>query len=292
MNQRKFNDLEIDILAFLLKNGEQRFIQIAEALFPQHAKNFNQDENHFKVVLVRTLDGLRSDDGYVEKKIKSPRNVCYNIPEQKRAEVEKIVKRYRNLKEIEALSDEEIEELLEENKKRALLRMIEEEFLPFEAVVEKLQQLGFDMTKEENLSKLSSFSVDALPNVTPDDIELKLIPVSKFEKLKDFFGDPPVFHNISEIPYPLLEKYIPIETLRCWKLLTPEPLQGYYIIGAFKVAIKLEKEIYEKDKWWNNLPQSLYEKFFMENQRKKSEGQRQKPFFALIIKKIEDVIEP
>jgi len=256
MSRKQFSDLEIDVLAFLLKKGEQRFVQIAKALFPQHAKSFGKDENHFKVALVRKLDALK-EDGYVEKKIKSSKNVCYNIPEQKREEVEKIVRRYHNLKEIETLSDEEIEKLVKENKRlKRLNRIMELEqlhVLPLQAVLKKLEQMGFNseelypnfyVEKTKNgerhhygsRRKITNFAGGAFfDDFKPEDIEIILEPAHKYKDPKDFLT------QIAE----------EIEYGPEWIVLTEEPVKGYYILGAYKELLQLYQEEFEFEwlKW-------------------------------------------
>jgi DNA-binding PadR family transcriptional regulator len=221
MSKRKFSDLEIDVLAYLLKTGERRFFQIDEVLFPQHAKSFNQDENHFKVALVRTLDGLR-ENGYIEKKIKSPKNVCYNILEQKREEVEKIVRHYRNLKEIETLSDEEIEKLLKENKRLKRLnriRELESQPLIGNILVSKIDELGLGINNYEFLMRS--------PNIIwmhrcPDDIPDIIVELTP------------------EIKHPPIAS--PEDFERGWKLLGYVSSKKLYVYAIYKELLELYKE--------------------------------------------------
>ena len=221
MSKRRFNDLEIDVLAYLLKTGERRFFQIAEALFPQHAKSFNQDENHFKVVLVRKLDALR-DDGYIEKNIKSPKNVCYNIPEQKRGEVEKIVRRHRNFSTIETLSDEEIQKLIEENKKLKRLnriRELESEPLIGNVLVSKIDKLGLEINSYEFLMRSPNIIwYRRCPDDTPD-IIVELTP------------------KVKHPPVAFLEDFE-----RGWKLLGYVSSKNLYIYAIYKELLELYKE--------------------------------------------------
>jgi hypothetical protein len=278
MSKRKFDDLEIDVLGFLLKKGEQRFVKIAEALFPQYAKSFRDDENHFRVALVRKLDVLRGE-GYIEKKIESPKSVCYNIPEQKRGEVEKIVRRHRNLKAIESLSDEDIEKLIEENKKLKRITRIREledfPFLPLTAVIKKLLTLGFKIEDfyekrhlyssdpaykhlREKMPKHIAVSPDNLHSYftgfnelfskndyefSLDEIEIKLIPASEVNGVTFVDEDNKKTrkqHILTE--FEVGRKYGP-----GWVILTQKPIKGYYIIGAYKELLQLYEEQFNEE---------------------------------------------
>jgi hypothetical protein len=276
MSERDFGDLEIDVLTFLLQKGEQRFVQIAEALFPQHTKSFRDDENHFRVVLVRKLDALK-EDGYIKKKIKSSKNVCYNISERKREEVEKTVRRHRKLKLIKSLSDEEIERLIEDNKKLKRLNRIRElegfPFLPLTAVIKKLLTLGFsiedfydkrhlyssDPYYKHLLGKMPEYitvSPDNLHNYfrgfgelfskpdsefSPDEIEIKLVPTSEVDGVTFCNGDKTgKQHILTE--FEVARKYGP-----GWVILTDRPIKGYYIIGAYKELLQLYEEHFNEE---------------------------------------------
>jgi hypothetical protein len=276
MSKGELGDLEIDILAYLLKTGEQRFVQIAEALFPQHAKSFGDDENHFRVVLVRKLDALK-EDGYIKKKIKSSKNVCYNISERKREEIEKTIRRHRKLKLIKSLSDEEIERLIEDNKKLKRLNRIREledfPFLPLTAVIKKLLTLGFKIEDFydkrhlyssdpdykhllEKMPKRIAVSPDNLHNYfmgfnelfskhdyefSLDEIEIKLVPTSEVNGVTIYNGDKTrKQHILTEIE--VARKYGP-----GWIILTDRPIKGYYILGAYKELFQLYEEQFNEE---------------------------------------------
>ncbi|MEM0008166.1 MAG: hypothetical protein QXR89_07910 [Candidatus Bathyarchaeia archaeon] len=178
MKRRELDEIEVDILAHLLENGEQRFIEIAEALFPKHEKTFYHDERHFKVVLVRKLEKLK-EEKYIGKKIYSHKNVCYFIPKNKKEHVAKMVKDYRNSEYFNKLSQEEKERLIKYHQLRSRLLEILNEPLPGMIIEQKLQQLGY---KPSDYKLRNVVYGEIYDLYTPEDIIFEIVPCSE----KDF----------------------------------------------------------------------------------------------------------
>lgn len=261
MKDRKLDEIEIDVLAHLLEKGEQRFVEIAESIFPRHAKTFQQDENHFKVVLVRKLDRLR-EDGLIEKKVLSNKNVRYSIPTVEKAEIAKKIKHLKNLEFLAKLPPEEIDKLLKENERLKRLNRIHEleskGFFPVLAVIKKLvDEHGFkieDFYEKDQLEDpavkqfIKNFYKGIYEHIvypkrlvmchlsgTPaeelaekDNIEIKLIPSIHYD---DEF-------------YKRFSGWIELTT---WD----EPINGYHIFAAWKELLRLYVEQFEDDwlKW-------------------------------------------
>lgn len=276
MIEMELDGLEVDVLAHLLENGEQRFIEIAKAIFPKHAKTFHQDENHFKVVLVRRLDELK-EDGLIEKKILSPKNVRYSIPNDKKEKVANIVKHHRNIEFLKRLPPEEIERLIKENERLKRLSRIHEleqlNALPLLAVVKKLvDEYGFkieDFYDKRHLKDpgfqqmLTNFSQGEYKHTIPpdrlyncyaiapfsedlaeiDNIEIKLVPESEVEEVIIGGSDGKTRKLKVLTPSQVQFKYG-----SGWIILTDKPINGYFIIGAWKELLKLYMEHFE-DEW-------------------------------------------
>ncbi|MEM4713504.1 MAG: hypothetical protein QXQ61_03025 [Candidatus Bathyarchaeia archaeon] len=280
MRRRELDEIEVDILAYLLENGEQRFIQIAEAIFPKHAKAFHQDENHFRVALVRKLDRLR-EDGFIEKRILSPKNVRYFIPKDKKEYVAEMVKYHRNLEFLSRLPSEEVEKLIKENERLKRLNRIHEleqpDILPLSAVIKKLvNEFGFKIEdfydqrhlkdpefkkmfrnfREGKLNRIY-ISCDKLHNYfmggggpdfkhdwefSPDDIEIKLIPENEVDTF------PVIDETTGKIIEGLASAVVYQKFGSGWVVLTQKPIKGHYIIGAYKELLQLYMEQFE-DEW-------------------------------------------
>jgi hypothetical protein len=243
MNRRELDGLEVDILSYLLENGEKRFIEIAQALYLNHRKSFT-DENHFNVVLSRKLDSLLKEH-HLKKKVLGHKNVRYYIPQEKREVVVREVKNYRKLEEIKKLSPEEIERLdkeLEHYKRLTRIDELEKLPLPLPAVIEKLCSMGFKI--EDVQDKVCTYypeyyhpePVDLnLINVKflSDDIEVKLIPQSEVEGWFDH-SEMDDFEKMITLMIEVNKKFG-----GKWQLLTPDPVNGYYVIGAYKELLRL-----------------------------------------------------
>ena len=156
------------------------------------------------------------------------------------------------------------------------------EVLPAEAVLKKLEQMGFKWqelcpnfyVEDPEYEKITGHKPrslgddDKLVNIgigdwfdsfKPEDIEIKLIPASEFtEQIGDYYRklskelEQPINmpRRISQLPiYGFCDwgKYLSYESLDAWILLTYEPVKGYYIVGAYKELLQLYEEQFNEE---------------------------------------------
>jgi cell fate (sporulation/competence/biofilm development) regulator YmcA (YheA/YmcA/DUF963 family) len=265
MNEFKIDDIQFEILNFLLQNGEVRFTKLMENL--SKSENFkNYGVESLKVILLRKIKPL-VENGYIQKKDLGHQNVHYLIPQEKLQTVkvllgkkdldknfEKIKSNVKTPEDIEFYKKklDELEKELKYYKRLNRIKELEQlRVLPLQAVLKKLEQMGFNseeldfyVEKTKNgeryhygsRRKITNFAGGAFfDDFKPEDIEIILEPAHKYKDSKDFLT------QIAE----------EVEYGPEWIVLTEEPVKGYYILGAYKELLQLYQEEFEFEwlKW-------------------------------------------
>jgi DNA-binding Lrp family transcriptional regulator len=265
MNEFKIDDIQFEILNFLLQNGEVRFTKLMENL--SKSENFkNYGVESLKVILLRKIKPL-VENGYIQKKDLGHQNVHYLIPQEKLQTVkvllgkkdldknfEKIKSNVKTPEDIEFYKKklDELEKELKYYKRLNRIKELEQlRVLPLQAVLKKLEQMGFNseeldfyVEKTKNgeryhygsRRKITNFAGGAFfDDFKPEDIEIILEPAHKYKNPKDFLT------QIAE----------EVEYGPEWIVLTEEPVKGYYILGAYKELLQLYQEEFEFEwlKW-------------------------------------------
>jgi len=256
MEDLKIDDMQFEILNYLLKNGETRFSELLKHLT---ARFEHYGKESLKVIFIRKTKPLK-DKGYIQRKDLGHQNVHYFIPQEKQQTVKlmlerEALKRDFNNKISRLNSPEEIEfykKKLDEIEKelklyKQLSRLIDLTLigcLPTKAVLEKLEQKGL---KDFDSNML--INIYDIPDYRPEDIEVFLIPASELnitEKIAD----------VSKIPLSILFKYLPIEkdypiNMIPWILLTHSPIENYYIVGTYKIFSECYFDTHYFHRSWN-----------------------------------------
>jgi cell fate (sporulation/competence/biofilm development) regulator YmcA (YheA/YmcA/DUF963 family) len=267
MNEFKIDDIQFEILNFLLQNGEVRFTKLMENL--SKSENFkNYGVESLKVILLRKIKPL-VENGYIQKKDLGHQNVHYLIPQEKLQTVkvllgkkdldknfEKIKSNVKTSEDIEFYKKklDELEKELKYYKRLNRIKELEQlQVLPLQAVLKKLEQMGFNseelwpnfyVEKTKNgerhhygsRRKITNYAGGAFfDDFKPEDIEIILEPAHKYKNPKDFLT------QIAE----------EVEYGPEWIVLTEEPVKGYYILGAYKELLQLYQEEFEFEwlKW-------------------------------------------
>jgi len=225
MEDLKIDDMQFEILNYLLKNGETRFSELLKHLTQfQGFKHYGKES--LKVIFIRKIKPLK-DKGYIQRKDLGHQNVHYFIPKEKQQTVKlmlerEALKRDFNEKISSLNSPEDIEfykkkiaELQKELRRYKRLNEISEyeklETLPAEAVLKRLEQMGFKWqelcpnfyVEDSEYEKITGHKPRSLGDddklinigigsffdfVKPEEIEIRLIPASEFtEQIKDYF---------------------------------------------------------------------------------------------------------
>ena len=255
MNEFKIDDIQFEILNFLLQNGEVRFTKLMENL--SKSENFkNYGVESLKVILLRKIKPL-VEKGYIQKKDLGHQNVHYLIPQEKLQTVKVLLGKKDLDKDFEKIKSnvktpEDIEfykkklvELERERQKNELLERIRRfeslKVLPLKAVSEKLEKMGF---KRENFfskngsTKLINVGMDSRLNYfRPEDIEIKLLRSRK-----------PTPHELNQILQGMGKEMVltafevPALLGPGWMSLTYDEVKGCHIIGAYKELLRLYQE--------------------------------------------------
>ena len=255
MNEFKIDDIQFEILNFLLQNGEVRFTKLMENL--SKSENFkNYGVESLKVILLRKIKPL-VENGYIQKKDLGHQNVHYLIPQEKLQTVKVLLGKKdldKNFEKIKSnvKTPEDIEfykkklvELERERQKNELLERIRRfeslKVLPLKAVSEKLEKMGFkreDFFSKNGSTKLINVGMDSRLNYfRPEDIEIKLLRSRK-----------PTPHELNQILQGMGKEMVltafevPALLGPGWMSLTYDEVKGCHIIGAYKELLRLYQE--------------------------------------------------
>jgi predicted transcriptional regulator len=189
-------------------------------------------------------EGLKEN---LVRKVDSADPAALEFLERKLATLEKELEHYKNLQRIHGL---------------------EECPLPLTAVIKKLLTLGFkieDFYDIKSLDPRDKQLFQEIPNrvristnkldkyfmggggpdfrhdyeFSPDEIEIKLIPESEVEGVTFINGESERKQHM------LMSDEVERKYGLGWIILTPEPIKGYYIIGAYKELLQLYTERFE-----------------------------------------------
>ena len=200
MNEFKIDDIQFEILNFLLQNGEVRFTKLIENL--SKSENFKHyGVESLKVILLRKIKPL-VEKGYIQKKDLGHQNVHYLIPHEKLQTVKIMLEREalkknfnEKLSSTNTLDDIEfykkkLIELERERQKNKLLERIRWfeslKVLPSRVVRQKLEKMGFkkeDFFTDKGVELINT-GMDPWLNshFKPEDIEIKIIRVRKITR--------------------------------------------------------------------------------------------------------------
>lgn len=249
------DDVKLKILAFLMEVEEANAKQLEERAGCANKTFLKARQQLEQQGLIKKRYETRKEGGL---------KAIYNIPQEKRHMVKIMLERealkINYNKKVGQASPEELEffkqklaSLEKELKKYKRLNRIREleavDVLPAEAVLKKLEQMGFKRQElcpnfyvEEPSTgckirslgdgdKLSSIAIGSMfDDYKPEDIEIKLIPAESIGK------------HLCE-----WENYVPPETAGAWIPLTLKPVKGYYIVGAYKELLQLCKEQFDEE---------------------------------------------
>ena len=278
---KRENDTKHAILEFLNEKKEAGFTEIA---------NYCSKKGISRMTVKKYLDKMKNE-GLVSQSLEGRHP--YSITEKGIEYLEREVLKRKYIEKIDKSGPEdiefyqkklvELEKELNHYKRLNRIKELEEiDSLPAEAVLKKLEQMGFkwqelcpnfyvEDPEYEKLTghkprslggddKLVNIGIgDWFDNFKPEDIEIKLIPASEFtEQIKDYYRklskelDQPINIpcRISQLPiYGFCDwgKYVSYVSLNAWILLTLEPVKGYYIIGAYKELLQLYEEQFNEE---------------------------------------------
>jgi predicted transcriptional regulator len=258
-------DAKFKILAFLIEVKET------------NAKQLEKKAGCANKTFLKARQQLEKD-GLIQKRYQNRKEggleAIYSIPKEKLQTVKLMLEREalkKNYNEkISSLSSpEDIEfykqklavlekELKHYKRKNRIMELEQIDVLPAEAVLKKLEQMGFKWqelcpnfyVEDPEYEKTTDRKVRTLGNgdkitkigcgaffddFKPEDIEIILEPASKYKNPKDF----------------LIEKLGGVKYSWEWIVLTEEPVKGYYILGAYKELLQLYQEEFEFEwlKW-------------------------------------------
>jgi DNA-binding Lrp family transcriptional regulator len=255
MNEFKIDDMQFEILNFLLQNGEVRFTKLIENL--SKSENFKHyGVESLKVILLRKIKPLL-EKGYIQKKDLGHQNVHYLIPHEKLQTVKIMLEREalkknfnEKLSSTNTLDDIEfykkkLIELERERQKNKLLEQIRQfeslKVLPLKAVSKKLEKMGFkseDFFLKNGSTRMINVGMDSHLNYfRPEDIEIKILRSRK-----------PTPQELNQILQGM-EKEMVLTVFEVpallgpgWMSLTYDEVKGCHIIGAYKELLRLYQE--------------------------------------------------
>ncbi|MBC7130212.1 hypothetical protein H5T51_03185, partial [Candidatus Bathyarchaeota archaeon] len=245
-----------DILITLL-DGPKGFEQIVSALKKDYSRGtINKYLNELYETGLITREGRRGS---------------YKLTTEGKIQAEKEVMKQEQNRRIDNASPEEFEKMkkeLEHYKRLDRIKELEKFPLPLTATIKKLCSLGFKNEDVENkvfkywTSKYrptEHYEPELIPfklideEFSQDDIEVKLIPKSEVES---WLNTSKIEGLINNSKIDNVDKYIWFITQieekfgKAWQILTYDPINGYYVIGAYKELIKLYCEEFEYQ-WLN-----------------------------------------